>query len=185
MPRQRDSSEYIHMKFRMREALRVQLSQAAGNRGGSMNDEAVSRIQQSFIDEEHLFKDQSLMALVQLLVGTIRLVETQTSKRWTDDRTREAIAATILAFINGDRGVPFHKPARKDNQGKPLNDAFELMEAPQTAIDDVFRSLLKMRGVPDSRREVIIEMVQTFSKREEVTPSDESPTKPASKGKKK
>jgi hypothetical protein len=182
MPGKRDSSEYIYLKLRMKEGLRQQLSQAAGNRGGSMNDEGVSRLQQSFIDEERLFKDQHTMALIRLLVGAIQLIEERTGERWTTDQhTQKAVTAAVVGFLNSDLGVPFNKPPRRDDDGSVLNDDFGLMEAPQTAINDVFTSLLEMRGVPEKHRDVIVEMVQTFSAREGVPLEAEEITTPGSK----
>jgi hypothetical protein len=166
MPAKRDSSDYVYVKLRMKESLRRQLSQAAGNRGGSMNDEGVSRLQQSFTDEERLFKDQHTMALIRLLVGAIQLIEERTGERWTTDRhTQKAVTAAVVGFLNSDLGVPFNKPAWRDDDGGILNDDFGLLEAPQTAIDDVFMSLLKMRDVPEKHRDVIVEMIQTFRAR--------------------
>jgi len=159
----------------MKEALRAQLETAAGNRGVSMNDEGVSRLRQSFVDEERLFKDQHTMALVHLMVGTIQLIEAHTGEKWTgDSRTREAVTAIVVAFLNGDRGVPFHKPPIQDEQGNRLNDEFWLMEAPQTAIADAVRGLLMMRGVTEQTIDMVERLVMTDGDRHDPLQAGES-----------
>ena len=162
MPRQREKTDYIQIKFRMKEELRAKLEQAAANVGCSMNEEGVHRLRQSFIDEEKLYKDQNMMALVQLLVGTVRMLEMRTGEPWQEDeRTRKAVAATVVAFLSGEYGVPFHKPPMLDENGDWLNDDVWLREAPDTAIYDAMRALLQMRGVTEQTVDMIERLVRT------------------------
>jgi hypothetical protein len=156
VPRKREETDYIQIKFRMRETLRLKLYNAAQAVGGSINDEGVTRLEQSFEDEEKIFKNQHHMALIRLLVGTIDLIETRTGEEWVDDdHTRNAVTAIIVAFLNGEAGVPFLKPPNVDENGDWLNDDVWLREAPQTAILEAITGLLKKYGLRDETIKVV------------------------------
>ena len=158
----RNKTDTVQLGLRIKESLRKKIEQAAENVGCSMNEEAAFRIQQSFLDEEHLFKDQALMALVQLLVGTIRLIEVRTAKKWTeDDRTRNAVTATIIAFINGEDGVPFHKDAVPDGRGGWLNDEAGIREGNREALFDAMSALLTAHGTSGQTIEMIERLIRT------------------------
>ncbi|HUF80029.1 MAG TPA: Arc family DNA-binding protein, partial [Burkholderiales bacterium] len=50
----RKLSDTVDIKLRMKEALRARVERAAGKRGVSMNAEMVSRLEQSFDDEDRI-----------------------------------------------------------------------------------------------------------------------------------
>jgi hypothetical protein len=165
MPRQREKSDYIQIKFRMKEELRARLELAALEIGTSLNGEGVHRLQQSFIDEEKLFKDANMMALVRLLVGAVSMVEARTGEPWVqDDRHRKAVAAIVTAFLTDEGGVPFHKPPVPDEHDGWIIDGTGISEAPHDAIDDAVRALLKMRGVSEQTADMVDRLVRTDGK---------------------
>lgn len=165
MPRQREKSDDIQIKFRMKEELRAKLEQAASSAGASMNAEGVHRLQQSFLDEEKLFKDVNMMALVRLLVGAVSMVEARTGERWVDsEHHRKAIAAIMVAFLTDKVGVPFYKPPVRDEDGSWMHEGAGITEAPNSAIDDAVRALLKMRGVSEQTMEMVDRLIRTDGK---------------------
>lgn len=161
MARRKDA-DTVQLGLRIKESLRKKIEQAAENAGCSMNEEAAFRIQQSFLDQEKLFNNQALMALIQLLVGTIRLIESRTGKKWTrDERTRNAITETIIAFINGKDGVPFHKEAKPDGEGGERHEWAGLREGNREALSDAMWALLKAHGSSDQTIEMIERLIRT------------------------
>jgi hypothetical protein len=168
VPRQREKSDYIQIKFRMKEELRAKLELAALNAGASMNSEGVHRLQQSFQDEEKLFKDANMMALIRLLVGAVSMVEARTGERWVDSMShREAIAAIMGAFLTDEEGVPFYKPPVRDEDGSWMHEGTGITEAPSAAIDDAVRALLKMRGVSEETMGMVDRLIRTDGKSDE------------------
>jgi hypothetical protein len=158
----RNEADSVQLGLRIKESLRKKIEQAAASGGCSMNEEAAFRIKQSFLDEENLYKNQALMALVQLLIGTIRLIETRTGKEWThDDRTRNAVTATIIAFITGEDGVPFHKDAKSDGEGGWRHEFAGLKEGNREALADAMWALLKAHGSSDQTIEMIERLIRT------------------------
>jgi len=158
----RKETDTVQLGLRIKESLRKKIEQAAANAGCSMNEEAAFRIQQNFLNEANLFKDQALMALVQLLVGTIRMIEVRTGKEWAeDDRTRNAVAATIIAFINGEGGVPFHKEAKSDGEGGERHEWAGLREGNREALADAMWALLKAHGSSEQTIEMIERLIRT------------------------
>ncbi len=165
----RKKTDIVQLGLRIKEGLRTKIEQAAENAGCSMNEEAAFRIQQSFLDEENLFKDQALMALVQLLVGTIRLIESRTGKEWTrDEQTRNAVTATIIAFITGEGGVPFHKEAKSDGEGGERHEWAGLREGNREALADAMWALLKAHGSSEQTIEMIERLIRTDEDRRRV-----------------
>jgi hypothetical protein len=165
VPRQREKSDYIQIKFRMKEELRAKLELAALNAGASMNAEGVHRLQQSFLDEEKLFKDVNMMALVRLLVGAVGMVEARTGEPWVEnEQHRKAIAAIMVAFLTDEEGVPFHKPPVRDEDGSWMNEGAGISEAPNAAIEDAVGALLKMRGVSEQTTDMIDRLIKTDGK---------------------
>ena len=165
MPRQRENSDYIQIKFRMKEELRARLELAALNAGASMNAEGVHRLQQSFLDEEKLFKDVNMMALVRLLVGAVSMVEARTGKRWVDsEQHRKTIAAIMVAFLTDEEGVPFHKPPVHDEDGGWIHEGSGITEAPNIAIQEAVRALLKLRGVSEQTMDMVDRLISTDTK---------------------
>lgn len=165
VPRQREKSDYIQIKFRMKEELRAKLELAALNAGVSMNGEGVHRLQQSFHDEEKLFKDANMMALVRLLVGTVSMIEARTGERWVDnEQHRKTVAAILVAFLTDEEGVPFHKPPIRDEDGSWMHEGAGITEPPNSAIDEAVQALLKMRGVSDQTMDMVNRLISTDGK---------------------
>lgn len=165
MPRHREKSDYIQIKFRMKEELRARLELAALNAGASMNAEGVHRLQQSFQDEEKLFKDAKMMALIRLLVGAVSMVEARTGEPWVEsDQHRKTIAAIMVAFLTDEEGVPFHKPPVRDEDGSWMHEGTGITEAPNSAIDEAVQALLKMRGVSEQTMEMVDRLIRTDGK---------------------
>jgi hypothetical protein len=164
--RDRQEKDYIQIKLRMKEALRLKLYDASQAVGRSLNDEGVTRLEQSFEDEEKIFKDQHHMALIRLLVGTIDLIEIRTGESWVDDdHTRSAVTAVIIALLNGKGGVPFNKPMIVDESGGLLSDDMFLRESPKDAITEAMAGLLNMHGVTDQTIEMIKRLIDTDANR--------------------
>ena len=164
MPSQREKTDFVQLKIRLKEELRAKIEMAAHNSSVSLNGEAVQRLEQSFLDEERIFKDANMMALIQLLVGTVRMIEARTGTKWTEnEQCRNAVATTVIGFLTDESGVPFHKPPAKDGNGDVV-DFQGIWEAPRAAIDEAVHGMLKMRGVSDQTIEMINRLIETDSK---------------------
>ena len=149
----------------MKEELRARLEMAAFNAGASINAEGVHRLQQSFQDEEKLFKDVSMMALIRLLVGAVSMVEARTGERWVEsEQHRKTIAAIMIAFLTDEEGVPFHKPPIRDEDGSWMHEGAGITEPPKSAIDDAVQALLKMRGASKQTMNMIDRLIRTDRK---------------------
>ena len=166
MPNQREKSDNIQIKFRMKEALRAQIEQAASNRGVNMTEEAVRRLQQSFHDEEIKHRTDRTDALVRLLVGTIHLVEDRTGGSWVSDGgSRDVVTATMVAFLNSEHGVPFNKPPLVDEEGNWLNDNYWLKETTKDAIYDLVWPLMEKAGMTPQTIEMMESLWKTNQSR--------------------
>jgi hypothetical protein len=155
-------TDTVQLGLRIKERLRKQIEDSASTHGCSMNDEVTTRIEQSFLDEEKLYGDPSLMALVHLLVGTIRMIEVRAGKRWVDDdQTRNAVAATVVSFLAGEKGAPFHKPLEPDGEGGWFIEDAGINESNQAALFDAVWGLLKVYGSSDQTIEMVERLIRT------------------------
>jgi len=106
---EREPTDIVQLKLRIREDLRQRLEDAAKASKISLNAAIIERIEKTFAFDTFMMPmgRQDLFWICSIFVGIIRTIEDKTGKRWTEDLATSVEARnTMVQFLTKSPSAP-------------------------------------------------------------------------------